>query len=351
MTVDDLPIDDDGRLADLVSGAMWIATALIGLAVLALPGSETGHVGLAAGLAGFAVAWGSFSLWLGATRKTMRIESRAVVTAAMMPVVALALWATGGASSFLQPVLFFTAIFIAWFFPPRLAWALATLFIATFATPLLYDGDAVDEGFPGRATVFLVAIVGVTIAMQFLKRRLVKAEAHQRSMAERDPLTDLRNRRGFDRALEQATARCEAHRAGRRHDDAAAAVALVLFDFDDFKIVNDDHGHPVGDAVLRSVADACQAVVREGDCLARIGGDEFAVVAPGAGREGVGRLVSALNDALRNAELPHGLKPMDASFAWAVAPQDTTDPNELVQRADQRLLARKRQSKLRVGDP
>ena len=88
-------------------------------------------------------------------------------------------------------------------------------------------------------------------------------------MAERDPLTGLYNRRSFDDALARATA------------DGGAA-ALVLFDFDGFKAVNDDHGHPTGDAVLRAVAEACARVVRDGDCLARIGGDEFALVAPGA---------------------------------------------------------------------
>ena len=99
-----------------------------------------------------------------------------------------------------------------------------------------------------------------------LKGRLLHAEARQRVMAERDPLTGLYNRRSFDSALAHAL----------DHRDGAA---LVLFDFDGFKAINDDHGHPVGDAVLRAVAAACQEVVRDGDCLARFGGDEFAVIA------------------------------------------------------------------------
>ena len=64
-----------------------------------------------------------------------------------MPVVALSLWATGGATSFIQPVMIFTALFISYFFPPRLAWPLMALFVYAFATPLFYD----DAGARRRA--------------------------------------------------------------------------------------------------------------------------------------------------------------------------------------------------------
>jgi hypothetical protein len=261
---------DDGPLLDLTSGFMWLAASLAGVAALALPGTSHAHLPWALGLAAFAAAWGVASLWLGARTITMPLGARALVTAAMMPIVAVALWATGGAASQLQPALFFTALFIGYFFPPRHAWPLAALFVAAYASPLLYDGRAVDQGYPGRTALFLVGAAGAVIAVQILKRRLVRAEAHQRAMAERDPLTGLHNRRSFDCALART----------------ARACALVLFDFNGFKAVNDVHGHPAGDAVLRAVAGACAAAVRDGDCLARIGGDEFALVAPGAGPEG-----------------------------------------------------------------
>jgi diguanylate cyclase (GGDEF)-like protein len=139
------------------------------------------------------------------------------------------------------------------------------------------------------------------------------------------------NRRSFDRALSLAADRC----------------ALVLFDFNGFKAINDTHGHPVGDAVLRAVADACEAVVREGDCLARIGGDEFALVARGAGSTGVARIVAALDDAVDRAEMPDGVEQVRASFAWAIGPGDATDPAELFRCADERLLALKRAARER----
>ena len=195
----------------------------------------------------------------------MTVKARALVTAATMPVVAFSLWATGGATSFIQPVMIFTALFISYFFPPRLAWPLNLLFVYAFATPLFYDERVLDVGYPARLVMFALAVAGATVAIQFLKGRLVRAELHQRAMAERDPLTGVCNRRAFDAALDRAAATGEPY-------------ALILIDLDDFKRVNDEQGHPAGDAVLCSVAVAASTIARKGDCVARIGGDEFAVV-------------------------------------------------------------------------
>src|ERR1041384_5306846 len=131
----------------------------------------------------------------------MSLSQRAVVTAGTAPLVSAAIWASGGASSFLQPLLLFTAMFISYFFPGRLAWPLMALFAGVYASPLLYDATAIDQNFPARAAGFTIALAGATLVMQLLKRRLVRAEARQRVMAERDPLTNLYNRRSFDAAL------------------------------------------------------------------------------------------------------------------------------------------------------
>jgi diguanylate cyclase (GGDEF)-like protein len=188
--------------------------------------------------------------------------------------------------------------------------------------------DDVDRP-ASRTLTFAVSVVGAALAVQFLKRRLVLAEAHQRTMAQRDPLTGLRNRRAFDLALARSIDRC----------------ALVVFDFDGFKAINDTHGHPVGDAVLRAVGESCETVVRESDRLARIGGDEFALVAPSAGEAGVERIIAALDEAVENAPMPDGVGAVSATFAWSVAPRDTTDPTELFRLADARLLERKRRAR------
>ena len=323
---------DDGPLPDLVSGLMWFVTGVIALAALALPGTTHGAIEWVIGLSSFAILWGVISVVLGIREVAMPLGARALVTAATLPVVALGLWATGGADSYLQAVLIFPALFIAWFFPPRMAWPLVALFLAAYASPLVYDADAVSVAYPARACMFAVAVIGSTIAMQNLKRRHVHAEVRQRSFAELDPLTAVTNRRGFDRALARA-------------EREEADYALVLFDLDDFKSINDLHGHPTGDIVLRSLAHAAQDVVRHGDCLARIGGDEFAVIAPGAREAGVERLVRNLGAKIGAAPMPDGLGPVGVTFAWALAPDDARDGATLLTRADERLLARKRAAK------
>jgi diguanylate cyclase (GGDEF)-like protein len=323
---------EDGTLPDLTSGLMWFATGVFGLVVQWLPGTGQAHVELVYVLCLFAIAWGCVSLLLGVRGWTMALGVRAVVTAAMMPLVAYAIWATGGATSYLQPVLLFTALFIGWFFPPRMAWPLVAIFLVTYASPLFYDADAVDVAFPARVLGFSVAVIGQTIAMQILKRRLVTAEWRQRVYAELDPLTEIANRRAFDQTLAQAE-------RGRE------PYALVLFDLDDFKAINDEHGHPVGDFVLRAVARAAERVVRKGDLLARIGGDEFAIVAPGAETAGATRLVNALRREIEAAELPDYLESIGVTFASASSPSDAGDAEGLLSCADQRLLAQKRESK------
>jgi diguanylate cyclase (GGDEF)-like protein len=315
---------DDGPLPDLTSGVMWTATGLFGAAVLALPGSNREHMAVALVLAGFAVAWGLFSLHLATRGGGMTVSVRALVTAATMPIVALSLWATGGATSFVQPVMIFTALFISYFFPPRLAWPLNLLFVYAYATPLAYDAQALEVGYPARLVMFALAVAGATVAIQFLKGRLVRAELHQRSMAERDPLTGVSNRRAFDAALGNAASTGEPY-------------ALILIDLDDFKRVNDEQGHPAGDAVLCSVAVAATTIARKGDCVARIGGDEFAILAPGSGASGVLRLLRDLRDAIDHP----------ATFAAGLVPDDARTPEELVAHADGRLLAQKRDGKLR----
>ena len=323
---------DEGPLADLTSAGMWTTAGLIGASMYLLPGSPHEHLGYGLLIAAAAMLWGAVSLLLWHKRWTMSLATRAVVTMGTAPLVAAAIWASGGASSFIQPLLLFTALFISYFFPPRLAWPLMALFAFVYSTPLLYDPDALAENFPAHAAGYMVALAGATVVMQVLKRRLVRAEERQRVMAERDPLTSLHNRRSFDAALEHAL-------------ETPEGVALILFDFDEFKAVNDLHGHPVGDAVLVGVAGACANVIREDDSLARLGGDEFAVIAPSAGSAGVARIVAALEEAMAGADLPPQVPSIAASFAWAVAPHDADTAPALLDCADQRLLYRKRLNK------
>jgi diguanylate cyclase (GGDEF)-like protein len=125
-----------------------------------------------------------------------------------------------------------------------------------------------DDAPDGEPRVF-VQVVDVTARRE--------REERLQALAEREPLTGLWNRRRFEQELARQLARC------RRYEDRAA---LVILDVDCLKAVNDTHGHKAGDAVIKHVARALQARVRASDAVARIGGDEFAVLlAETAGEE------------------------------------------------------------------
>jgi len=110
-----------------------------------------------------------------------------------------------------------------------------------------------------------------------------------RQLADLDALTGLHNRRYFHDTLAREVAR--AHRYDRR-------LALIIFDLDDFKAINDRIGHLAGDAVLAEAADVISTVVRSADIACRVGGDEFAVILPESGLAEAEQLYARLQAAL-----------------------------------------------------
>jgi diguanylate cyclase (GGDEF)-like protein len=121
--------------------------------------------------------------------------------------------------------------------------------------------------------VFLWLVFGhsTCAAVFFLAMTLERREAQQRSFAMSDPLTGLMNRRAFA----DLAARMNRRRAGAR-----STMALLVLDLDHFKLVNDLHGHDVGDRLLKAFADVSEASVRPSDHLFRMGGEEFCFVLP-----------------------------------------------------------------------
>jgi two-component system cell cycle response regulator len=117
----------------------------------------------------------------------------------------------------------------------------------------------------------------------------------------------------------------------------------MLCDLDSFKAVNDRHGHPQGDRVLCETADALRATVRSADVVARVGGDEFAIVVDGADDRTMGALAERLCAELRRAGAALGLSDyeLEASVGWAVYPRDADCGEELVAFADEALREQK----------
>lgn len=322
-------LDDERVLIGVTAGGLWLVGALGAVLAQLMPGAADVDPVLFVGLCLFVIAYGvvSVSGWFDWTKVSLR--GHVCASVGLTPLLAVALWATGGQQSYLMPLLVLPLMHFAYFFPWRISFPLAFELVLIAASPRLYEAN-LERGSVSRLVAFVVVAVVVTVVLRLLKDRLVAAEAHQRRMALLDPLTGLVNRRGFDTTLHDAVAARGEAGLHRRAADERPGFALLVFDLDRFKRINDTEGHPAGDRLLRTVAANCGAIVRPGDTLARIGGDEFAVIAPDAGTEGACRLGGELLDAVRRAGI-------EATVAWAVHPDDGADGDALLRTADRRL--------------
>ena len=149
-----------------------------------------------------------------------------------------------------------------------------TVWVSLNAT-VLQDGD-------GQPEYILAHILDITERHDFAERL--------EHLANHDPLTDLRNRRSFEAALETQVA------CARRYGDPSA---LLMIDLDHFKALNDSLGHGVGDLALTGAADALRRALRDSDTVGRLGGDEFAVILPKADELGARCVADKLATELR----------------------------------------------------
>jgi len=149
-------------------------------------------------------------------------------------------------------------------------------------------------------------------------------------LAKRDPLTGLANRRAFIEwfEIQFANARTE-----------GVDLQCVMADIDNFKAVNDSHGHAVGDDVIRRVSELLSSAVRNSDAVCRYGGEEFCMVLPGASKEAASE---AANRLCRNAHSPGFARvPVSVSFGTASIRSGAASIAELLDQADQALYASK----------
>lgn len=163
-------------------------------------------------------------------------------------------------------------------------------------------------------------------------------ESHEqlREASLRDPMTGLFNRRHFDAALARAV--LDAH-------SGSQPFAVLLIDLDRFKPINDMFGHAAGDAVLISVARSLQGALRESDLAARIGGDEFAVLALATTRESAQELAERLRKAIGTPELRFGHEIVHpaCSIGFGCYPDDGESAPQLLQAADTAMYTDKAQ--------
>ena len=180
---------------------------------------------------------------------------------------------------------------------------------------------------------------GVAFFRNITERKL--AEQALKDLSIRDPLTNLYNRRYFNKRIEE-----EISRATRQK----SRFALLLCDLDHFKKVNDTRSHQVGDEILKAVGQAIMTATREVDFVFRWGGDEFVVILLVDDRQGItdaGERIRKRVMALRE----EWQFPLDLSIGAASFPEHGEDSNQLIRLADRALyIAKKRGDKIHIGE-
>lgn len=202
------------------------------------------------------------------------------------------------------------------------------------------DSEVADDG-PSAKAVELIA--QITAANQKLKQRLESAEATLKtqsqaleetlSEARTDSLTQLLNRRAFDEERERRWALWQ-----RKQQP----FSLLILDIDHFKRVNDTYGHDAGDMVLREVADRLNSVMRKTDYLARIGGEELAILMPESDYNSVSTVAKKILNVVRSLPVQYGETTIEVTISCGLMPVIHADGVEtLTKGADEALYAAK----------
>jgi diguanylate cyclase (GGDEF)-like protein len=241
-----------------------------------------------------------------------------VITWALPIDLAMMQWLAGGWSAPYHELLLPALILGSAGLPPRRFAVFAGGVVVIAMLPAVYAPDR--QALLGIVTELSVWLFVATALAMLMAR--VRGQAR---LARSDSLTGLANRRALDELL-----------ARPRHQP----VVLAIGDLDDFKRINDDHGHLAGDACLASVAGALSRGVRPDDRVFRWAGDEFAVLLPGATALEAETLLDRLETAVRETVCDPTGMPVEITFGWAAGAAGA-DPRDLTDQADTMLLERK----------
>jgi diguanylate cyclase (GGDEF)-like protein len=208
---------------------------------------------------------------------------------------------------------------------------------------LLILGPSKEGGFLPIGRSAALVIIGFLLLAgtlgYVLTRALARLHARVAEQAETDPLTGVFNRRRFWDQLSR-----EVERALRFHHQ----LSLLIFDVDDFKRINDEHGHLTGDEVIKTMGRVAGEVARSIDFAARYGGDEFAIILIETDAEGAATFAERLRSTVRETEIPvksGGTLTVTVSVGAATVPDAATEIEALIHAADTALLEAKRSGK------
>jgi diguanylate cyclase (GGDEF)-like protein len=197
---------------------------------------------------------------------------------------------------------------------------------------------------PSPVNVFYVLLSGMqplfaSIGFLLLYNEILRRELHD--LARIDPLTGVANRRAMSEASDRMLEEAKSWRG---------SVGVLLLDADHFKRINDRFGHDGGDRVLQSLVQCIQSILRADDIVGRVGGEEFLVLSPGVGQEGVMSLAERIRNTVEKSplEIDGEQVHLTVSIGTAVACSGEWDMTNLRRRADAALYAAKRAGRNRV---
>lgn len=200
-----------------------------------------------------------------------------------------------------------------------------------------------DTGFPSPAPVapdaistaakLVAQVEALQAELAAVRAKIAQLEVH----VDIDPLTNVFNRRGFERELKRTLAYVQRY---------GTTAALVYLDLDAFKPINDTHGHAAGDAALKAAAAALVASVRGSDSVGRLGGDEFAVLLWNLSAESAAAKASALEEMMMRTPVAweNATVRLAASAGWTML-EPGDEGAAILARADAAMYARKRARK------
>ena len=307
-------------------GALFVAGSTLAFISLALPQEPGASRPGIASMAALALA-GALFCFVGGPRLPAWFFPLAVAGATIL--VAGGIYFSDRPTSSYSLFFIWAVVWTFYFLPSWMGFALIAFIAVVY--PVVISGMRADEDIEQRWMMLVgtMGVVGVLVAL--LRQRLDALIERLSDAARTDPLTGLLNRRGFDEVLDLELARAE--RSGQ-------SCSLILCDLDHFKRVNDAYGHPEGDRVLIRFAALLERAKRRIDAVARIGGEEFALLLPDTDEHGAFVSAERMRRLARD-EFSTYRMPLTVSFGVASYPRHGAGDDELVSAADQALYSAK----------
>ena len=200
-----------------------------------------------------------------------------------------------------------------------------------------HANDALNHALVLHTTLGVVVFIFVAFDRENvrLRRQRYEERAHLAALAHQDPLTGIANARYLNDRLEQACARVDRH---------GGQLALLYLDFNGFKKINDDFGHLAGDLVLRHISHRLRQAIRREDIVARIGGDEFAILVEFVGNtDEIAQLTERVHHLIAEPiDIDGQIHQITASVGRVLYPTEVAQRRQIIEHADRAMYRAKR---------